>query len=159
MPQFIKVFKTRVLDIDIQTQISDIHDMDKLRTYRLLKHDFGCEECMFCITNRSFRTVFSKLRGDFLRIACNKGRYNNRSFDERLCPLCKTDIETEYHFLLVCPNLSHIRSKYISFIWYTYPSENKFIQLCMSKNKAIINNISRYVYNAMKYRKLTMSIK
>ena len=158
VPQFIKVFKTRVLDIDIQTQISDIQDMDKLRTYRLLKHDFGCEEYMFCITNRSFRTVFSKLRGGFLRIACNEGRYNNRSFDERLCPLCKTDIETEYHFLLVCPNLSHIRSKYISFIWYTYPSENKFIQLCMSKNKGIINNISRYVYNAMKYRKLTLSI-
>ena len=140
VPQFIKVFKTRVLDIDIQTQISDIQDMEKLRTYRLLKHDFGCEEYMFCITNRSFRTVFSKLRGGFLKIACNEGRYNNRSFDERLCPLCKTDIETEYHFLLVCPNLSHIRSKYISFIWYTYPSENKFIQLCMSKNKGIINN-------------------
>ena len=84
-------FKTRVLDIDIQTQIAIIQDMSKLRTYKLLKHEFGCGEYMFCITNRSFRIVFSKLRGGFLRNACTEGRNNNRSFDVRLCPLRKTD--------------------------------------------------------------------
>ena len=50
---FIKVFKTRLLDKDIQTQNSDIQDIDKLRlrTYKLLKLNFGCEDYMFCIAN------------------------------------------------------------------------------------------------------------
>ena len=63
-----------------------------------------------------------------------------------------------YPFLLVCPNLRQIRTKHISFIWYTYPSVDKFIQLCTSKNKRIINNISRYIFNAMKFRKQNLSI-
>ena len=111
--QFIMVFKTRLLDMDTQTQHSDIQDMDKLRTYKLLKPNFGCEEYMFCIVNRMFRTAFSRFRGGLLALACNEGRYNNTPFAKRLCPLCKSDIETEYHFLLVCPNLRQIRSKYI----------------------------------------------
>ena len=47
MPQFLKAFETRLLDMDPQTQISDIQDMDKLRTYKLLKLNFGCKEFMF----------------------------------------------------------------------------------------------------------------
>ena len=86
--QFIMVFKTRLLDMDTQTQHSDIHvqDMDKLRTYKLLIHYFGCEEYMFCIVNRMFRTAFSRFRGGLLALACNEGRYNNTPFAERLCP-------------------------------------------------------------------------
>ena len=104
-----------------------------------------------------FRTAFSRFRGGLLKLECNEGRYNNIPFNERLCPLCKSDVETEYHFLLVCPNLSQTRSKYISLIWYTYPSINKFIQQCTSKNKGIINNISRYIFSATKFRKQNLS--
>ena len=125
--------------------------MDTLRTYTLLKLNFCFEEYMFCIVNIMLRTAFSRFRYGLLTLACNEGRYNNTPFVERLCPLCKSDIETEYHFLLVCPNLRQIRSKYISFIWYTYPSVDKFIQLCTSENKRIINNISRYEISHSKF--------
>ena len=40
MLQFLKVLKTWLLDMDTQTQSSDIHDMDILRTYKLLKVNF-----------------------------------------------------------------------------------------------------------------------
>ena len=52
VPRFLKAFKTRLLDMDTQTQSSDIQDMDKLRTYKLLKLNFGCEEYVFCIVNK-----------------------------------------------------------------------------------------------------------
>ena len=130
MGVLIKVFKTRLLDMDIQTHNSDIQDMDKLRTYRLLKLNGGCHDHIFCVANRMFKTAFSRFRGGLLKLECNEGRYNNIPFSERICPLCNSDIQTEYHCLLVCPSLSQIRSKYSSFIWYTYPSINKFIQLC-----------------------------
>ena len=41
---FLKHFKMRLLDIDMQTENSDIQDMDMLRTYKLLKTNFGCEK-------------------------------------------------------------------------------------------------------------------
>ena len=82
--------------MDIQTQNSDIQDMDKLRTYNLLKLNFGCEDFMFCIANQMFRTAFSRFRGSFLKLECNEGRYSNIPFNEILCPLCKSDVETEY---------------------------------------------------------------
>ena len=115
VPHFLKVFETRLLDIDTQTQSSDIQDLDTLRTYKLLKHNFVCEEYMFCIVNKILRTAFSRFRGGLLSLACNEGHYDNTPFVKRLCPLCKngTCIETKFHFLLVCPYLSQIKFKYI----------------------------------------------
>ena len=81
-----------------------------------------------------------------LSLTCNEGRDYNAQFVERLCPLCKSDIESEFHFLFVCSNLSQIRLNYISIIWYTYPTVDKFIQLCTSTNKRTINNISGYIF-------------
>ena len=93
-----------------------------------------------------------KLRGGLFKIGCNEGRYSNTPFHERICILFNQDVETEYHFLLVCQTLSHIRSNHISSIWFTYPSVNNFVQLCTSKSTNIINAISRYVFSAMKFR-------
>ena len=60
--------------MDIQTQNSDIQDMDKLRTYNLLKLNFGSEDYMFCVANRKFRTAFSRFRGGLLILECNEDR-------------------------------------------------------------------------------------
>ena len=46
---FLKVFKTRLFDIDIQTQSSEIQDIDKLCTYIILKTTFGCEQYVFAV--------------------------------------------------------------------------------------------------------------
>ena len=157
--------------MDTQTQISDIQDMDKFRTYKLLKLNFGCGEYMFvmlsctsvcwclvvtfweradllalvlwclvmtlslshwfpgsgvvldciyswslpsfllCILNKMYRTAYSRFRGSLLSLACSEGRYNNTPFVKRICPLWKKGIKTEFHFFLVCPNFSQIRSK------------------------------------------------
>ena len=94
----------------------------------------------------------SKFRGGLLKLECNEGRYNNVPFNERICLLFKRDIETEYNFLLVCPKMSQIMLKYISPLWFTYPSLDKFVQLCTSKSSHIINNISQCVFSAMTFR-------
>ena len=36
-------FKDRNRDIDISCLFNDIHNMDRLRTYKILKTNFGCE--------------------------------------------------------------------------------------------------------------------
>ena len=118
----LKHFKTRLLDIDMQTQNSDIQDMDRLRTYKLLKTNFRCENYLFLVKNKMFRIALVRFRDSLLKLECNEGQYRNVPFNERVCPICHTDIKMEYHFLLVFPSLSQLRSKYMSSIWYTYPS-------------------------------------
>ena len=44
---FLKVFKTRLQDIEYQMLNLDIREMDRLRTYKLLKSNFGCESYLY----------------------------------------------------------------------------------------------------------------
>ena len=55
---FLKVFKIRLQDIEYQMLNLDIREMDRLRTYKLLKSNFGCESYLYCIKN-VFRSVMS----------------------------------------------------------------------------------------------------
>ena len=58
-----------------------------------------------------FRTAYSIFRGGLPSLACNEGHYNNTPFVERLCPLCKNGIETEFPNVRTLakldPNTSH----------------------------------------------------
>ena len=47
---------------------------------------------------RNWRTKF---RDGLLKLECNVGRFNNTPLNDKLCPLCKAYVETEFHFLLV----------------------------------------------------------
>ena len=150
--EFLKVFKQRLIDMDMQALNMDIREMDRLRTYKILKVRFGTESYLFNMKNRVLRTLFTKFRGGLLKLEGNVGRYTSIPFQDRLCPLCHSDIETEFHFLMVCPCLMTVRMKYFSAIWYTYPSIDKFIQLCNSQNLNTILNIGRYILCALKAR-------
>ena len=39
-----------------------------------------------------------------------QGRYKKLDITERICPLCKYDIEDEYHFTIECKKLEILRS-------------------------------------------------
>ena len=47
------------------------------------------------------------------------GGHKNMPRDQRICPMCKlhfgknTDIEDEYHFILICPTYRGLRKKKI----------------------------------------------
>ena len=154
---FMRTFKQRLVDMDKQMLNMDIQDNDRLRTYKILKTNFGIESYLFNVKNRVFRTLITKFSGGLLKLECNIGRYNNIPFHDRLCPLCQSDIETEFHFLLVCPVLMPVRQKYFSAIWYTYPSKNKFVQICRTSNINAVLNLGRYILSALKLRSNVLS--
>ena len=63
---FISAFKERLLDIDIQCWRYDIEEMNKLRTYRLLKENLTCEIYLNEINIATYRKAITKLRGGLL---------------------------------------------------------------------------------------------
>jgi hypothetical protein len=53
------------------------------------------------------RNILSKFRISSHNVEIEKGRYMNIPAEQRICRLCKLDVENEIHFLLECPSLAN----------------------------------------------------
>ena len=60
----------------------------KLRTYRLLKHNFGIEPYLVDIHDKSIRKCFSSFRISTHRLRIERGRYVGEKTEDRLCISC-----------------------------------------------------------------------
>ena len=70
------------------------------------------------------------------------GRYTRKKVEDRICKLCKLDIEDEIHFVCVCPKLQAIRCKYYN-------------KICSRQNDSILTQF--YEIITCKRVKLLMS--
>ncbi len=81
---------------------------NKLRTYKMLKQDFGPSEYVNNIfINKRQRSAFAKFRCAVAPIRLEIGRYENQPEEHRnshrLCPMCDSQvIESEIHVLTKC---------------------------------------------------------
>ena len=79
---------------------------NKLRTYRTYKTEPCVEPYLLLNVPRFQRRTLAKLRIGVLPLEIETGRHSRPStpLDQRLCKLCNmNEVETELHFLLVCP--------------------------------------------------------
>lgn len=75
---------------------------NKLRSYNLLKDTYQVEQ--YCKLHMSYphSSAFAKFRCGVAPLRLETGRYENLPEEERLCPLCKSNIENEMHVLFEC---------------------------------------------------------
>ena len=76
-----------------------------MRTYPAVIDSYKCEDYLHQVTNTRHRIALTKLRLSNHKLAIETGRYS-RPFKkpaERICPICKIEMEDEYHFLNICP--------------------------------------------------------
>lgn len=92
----------------------------KLCTYRTFKSIFGVENYVL-LKNRCLTSLLSQFRIGILPLKIETGRFQNIPVDERLCDLCNTDIEDEYHFLMACPKYAEFRQQMITNVSEKYP--------------------------------------
>ena len=107
--------------------------MSRLRTYRILKDRFCYETYLNDNLITLYKQMLVKFRGGLLELRANTGRFESIPFNERICQVCNSDIETEFHFLLICPYFDHLRQEFISSYFYMHPSEVKF-KILMNKD-------------------------
>ena len=111
----VNMIRQRLKDIELQRWLSEINNdtrkdanqSNKMRTYRLFKtmDNYKCEDYLHQVTNTRHRIALTKLRLSNHKLAIETGRYS-RPFKkpaERICPICKIEMEDEYHFLNICP--------------------------------------------------------
>ena len=96
----------------------------------------------------------TKIRTSNHKLPIEKGRYRNLPRENRTCNLCDLDkIGDEFHFLLECPLLNDIRSKYISRYYYTRPNFYKFSQLLANRNKTKLLSLSKFIKEGLTHFK------
>ena len=89
------------------------------------------------------------------RITLTKLRLSNHKPEERICPICKKDVEDEIHFLTLCTAYQEKRSTLFEYLKKEYrisvnriAADDVFLLLINppSKNKPVQNIIAKYVF-------------
>ena len=170
----LNIIKQRLKDIELQRWLSEVdndvrkdaNQKNKLRTFRKFKtiETYKCEDYLRQVTNVQHRITLTKLRLSNHNLAIETGRYVRpyKKPEERICPICKKDVEDERHFLTQCPAYQEKRSTLFEYLNKKYrisvdtmAPDYVFLLLINppSKNKPVQKLIAKYVFDCYEKRR------
>ena len=139
--------------------MQDTENFPILRTYKLFKQNFTCENYLYLLKNDKYRTALSKFRTSSHNLEVERGRHTNpvTPLERRLCLMCQ-EIEDEIHFTTCCQMYkterldlyTKVRKKFSNFC--TLNDSEKFIFLMQSNDAHVITWMAKFVYRSMSKR-------
>ena len=164
----------------IKPSSSDLHDHNKLRTYKSLKSSFTREPYLDLVRNRNQRCFLSRLRTSSHNLRVELGRYTRpvTPFDQRTCQYCPTlspscvgappgqpahgstghPPDTEFHFLMECQMFKSQRSSLFTKIELSNPKfatisiNEKFKMLLCPVSADLVKMVHRFVKSMFESR-------
>ncbi len=92
----------------------ECHSKPKLRTYVQIHDKREIRSLVKHNLSRKHRSQVSRFKFRTLPLSLETGRYNDVEIEDRVCVLCASNsVETEEHFVLVCPNLEAVRKPHL----------------------------------------------
>ena len=152
---FMSEYVHRLQDQYIQIWSSYCVNSSKLQCYSVFKQNFVTEPYANFLTIRKFRSIYARFRASSHNLAIERGRYENIDRNARVCKHCNHSVETEYHFLLVCPLYVDLRQQYIDSKFSINPNLDKFNSLMSCNNESIVKDTAQYLYYAFERRHRT----
>ena len=144
---FLKIFKTRLIDSFWQENKNEI---DSLSTHRLYRHlDTKSNEYLFSMPNDFIRIALTRLRLGSHHLNVERGRWHKIEYRNRMCCICN-DIEDEFHFILICERFHELRKIYLPKNLYINPSMYKFIQFFVINDLSKIRKLGIFLHKAFK---------
>ena len=138
-----------------------ISTSSKAISFNKYKTNICLDAYLFRTLNPKHRIALSRVRLSNHPLWIEKGRHVKPIIDKekRFCDLCKTEIEDEQHFLLICPLynpkiliLENACRKGCS-RYDSLNNEQKIIFIIMSnKNEDILKALSKFIFNSMSLR-------
>ena len=149
---FISVLKTRLIDNFLVEMRNGLTLSTSMVLYKELCQNFEISPYLLTIHNRKHRNSLAKLRLSSYQLQVETGRHTGVERRNRKCTFCTTsDIEDEYHFVLICPIYQQLRTQYISRYYHRQPSMLKFVQLLKSSGSTV-RRLSAFIAKAFEVR-------
>ena len=157
----INVFN-QLIPIDLKYCKSVLHSLEcdrwraaclekpKLRTYVLMKTSYGKESYVTRDLNRTARAYLARIRTGTLLLMVEVGRFRGVELEERICPVCGTEVEDEIHFLFSCPHYNNLRMVFFDnvcdkgYFEFNHMSFNEKLNIIMKEN--VVNFIGKFIY-------------
>ena len=150
---FLKVFKERLLNCYKQEWFADVTTKERFSLYCTFKSDLSLSSYLTELKHIKARNLFIRLRLGVSQLKPHKLRFAPRSACADLsCPFCKNVVESEIHFILICPQYLELREQYIPKKYYNCPSQFKLTHLFASTNKSLLLNLALYIFKAFQIR-------
>lgn len=126
----------------------------KLDLYACLKSKFGYENYLDEVKINSHQRALTKLRTSNHRLNVETGRYKRPYIarHERICELCDTGIEDEFHFLFQCPIYREIRKNKLGQDMILGNKQELVVGYLSNFKTVPAPVIGAYVYEAMAHR-------
>ena len=132
---------------------SDINLSNKLETIKSLNKVFEFEKYLNCINVDRHRITLSRFRCSAHKLLIEEGRYRNIERNLRVCQFCNLNvIESEYHFLMVCPAYRNLRNTILPRYYCSWPSKSKFIKLLIENHTGNLKRLGKYLFLANEKR-------
>ena len=127
-------------------------------------YKYKCEDYLHQVTNTRHRIALTKLRLSNHKLAIETGRYARlfKKPAERTCPICKIEMEDEYHFLNICPAYQEKRYSLLDYLEKEYRikisrmSPNRIFMFLInppSGNVRIQKVIAKHMFECFEKRK------
>jgi hypothetical protein len=84
----------------------NIWGRNKLRTYRTLKANFEADKYLYTDVDKCSISTFVRVCISNCNLDIERGRYSKLPVEQRICRLCSSEVEGEFHFIMHCPKLS-----------------------------------------------------
>ena len=97
----------------------------------------------------SHRSAFAKFRCGVAPLRLETGRYEGLTVNERVCPFCRTQTETEIHVITQCKTYENIRDSLFQKACVIYPDfniltdEEKMVFLFSTCNQSMIRECAK----------------
>ena len=132
------------------------------------KKTFQYEPYLDALSDYSLQKCVSKLRLSNHSLEIEKGRHRkrNKAYVERknrICKLCKVEVEDEEHFLLRCTRLAHVRNRFLNELnfstiyditncFHFNQDNNTYTEYC-----TLINKVAQFIKNMFTMRDALLS--
>ena len=148
----ISLVKQRLNDAFVQHTFSIFESSNKCLLYKHIIDHITLQSYLIKPLPLKHKKLICKLRLSAHTLLIETGRYRGIRHNQRICPLCKLDVEDEFHFLVQCKFYLSFRKKYIKPYYYRNPSVFKVVQLLSSQNTKELSNLALYIKNAFSLR-------
>ena len=132
----------------IQSLNTKIEESDKLQFYNSFKNVFEPQSYLSnSMFNRHLRNTLVQFRLSVSKINGHRFKFSADP-EKRMCPICKSHVEDEFHVIFVCNPYENLRLKYLPF----YARENRRLDTLVKLLKSHDNYYSLSLFLAESFR-------